>query len=71
MVWFVKKAFTKSDDQENKIVERKLRIRDITQQTFVGLQDVKTSSRRLEDISWTRLQDVSEANKIFTGDTCI
>ena len=48
MVWFVKKAFTKSDDQENKIVERKLRIRDITQQTFVGLQDVKTSSTRLQ-----------------------
>ena len=25
----------------------------------------------LEDISWRRLQDVSEANKIFTGDICI
>ena len=31
-----------------------------TQQTFVGLQDM--SSRRL--------QDVSEANKMFTGDIC-
>ena len=40
-----------------------------SQQTFVGLQDVLKTC--LEDISWRRLQDVSEANKIFTGDICI
>ena len=88
----------------------------ITQQTFVGLQNVfktssrrlhvlktssvrlqrnnfssfrtssrrlakamKTSSRRLEDISWRRLEDMSwkclqnvlETNKMFTGAICI
>ena len=40
---------------------------------------LKTSSRRLQDmswrclkdISWRRLQDVSKPNKIFTGDICI
>ena len=32
-----------------------------SQQTYVGL----------EGISWRRLQDVSEANKSFTGDMCI
>ena len=88
----------------------------ITQQTFVGLQNVfktssrrlhvlktssvrlqrnnfssfrtssrrlakamKTSSRRLEDISWRRLEDMSwkclqnvlETNKMFTGAICV
>ena len=32
---------------------------------------LKTSWRRLEDISWRPLQDVLEVNKMFTGDICI
>ena len=27
--------------------------------------------RRLKDMSWRRLQEVLETNKMFTGDTCI
>ena len=29
---------------------------------------LKTSSRHLEDMSWRRLDDVLETNKMFTGD---